>query len=207
MSNTVRHDAVATYASCVPKLWNDTIDAHRHQVREAILATTASLVEEHGLRAVTMSQIAEQTGIGRATLYKYFPDVETILHAWHEQQIHGHLHDLSAVASQHTDPSQRLAAVLGAYASIAQQLRGQRDTELAALLHADQQVTAAEHHLHGMLTGLIGEAAAVGAIRDDVPPAELASFCLHALSAAGSLASKAAVRRLIEVTLAGLRPE
>ena len=34
---------------------------------------------------------------------------------------------------------------------------------------------------------------------------ELASYCLHALTAASSLPSKAAVRRLVKVTLAGLR--
>ncbi|MBA2423836.1 MAG: TetR/AcrR family transcriptional regulator, partial [Actinobacteria bacterium] len=42
--------------------------------------------------------------------------------------------------------------------------------------------------------------------RDDVSPDELASYCLHALSAAGGLSSRAAVRRLVTVTLAGLRP-
>ena len=52
----------------MPKLWSETIDAHRREVRDAILDTTAALVAEHGLRAVTMSQIAGQTGIGRATL-------------------------------------------------------------------------------------------------------------------------------------------
>jgi hypothetical protein len=35
---------------------------------------------------------------------------------------------------------------------------------------------------------------------------ELASYCLHALTAAGTLPSKAAVRRLVTVTLAGLHP-
>jgi hypothetical protein len=39
-----------------------------------------------------------------------------------------------------------------------------------------------------------------------VAPDELASHCLHALAAAGSLPSKSAVRRLVTVTLAGLRP-
>ena len=62
--------------------------------REAILDATAALVAEHGLTGVTMSQIARDTGIGRATLYKYFPDVESILHAWHQRQIDGHLKDL-----------------------------------------------------------------------------------------------------------------
>ena len=75
----------------MPKLWNETIDAHRRAVRDATLNTTAALVAEHGLLSVTMSQIAEQTGIGRATLYKYFPDVEAILFAWHERQVSGHL--------------------------------------------------------------------------------------------------------------------
>src|SRR5687767_4338176 len=63
-----------TYPWGVPKLWNETIEAHRREVRDAILDTAAALLDEHGLRSVTMSQIAEQTGIGRATLYKYFSD-------------------------------------------------------------------------------------------------------------------------------------
>ena len=80
----------------MPKLWTETIEAHRRAVHEAVLDTTAALVAEHGLRAVTMSQIAEQTGIGRATLYKYFPDVEAILVAWHDRHVSGHLEQLAA---------------------------------------------------------------------------------------------------------------
>ncbi|MDQ3153275.1 MAG: TetR/AcrR family transcriptional regulator, partial [Actinomycetota bacterium] len=57
----------------MPKLWNETIEAHRRAVIDATLDTTWALVTEHGLLSVTMSQIAEKTGIGRATLYKYFP--------------------------------------------------------------------------------------------------------------------------------------
>jgi AcrR family transcriptional regulator len=36
-----------------------------------------------------MSQIAEETSIGRATLYKYFSDVEAILIAWRLRQCAG----------------------------------------------------------------------------------------------------------------------
>ena len=49
--------------------------------------------------------------------------------------------------------------------------------------------------------GAIGAAA-----RSDVPPDELASYCLHALSGAANASSKQAVRRLVGLTLDGLRP-
>jgi AcrR family transcriptional regulator len=50
-------------------LWNATIDEHRRTVHAAILDAAAALIAEHGLAGVTMSQIAAQAGIGRATLY------------------------------------------------------------------------------------------------------------------------------------------
>jgi AcrR family transcriptional regulator len=190
----------------MPKLWNETIEQHRREVREAILDTTVALVEEHGLLSVTMSQIAEETGIGRATLYKYFPDVEAILRAWHERQINGHLGYLAEVRDRAGDAVEALAAVLEAYALISYESKGHRDTELAALLHRDEQVIVAEKHLRKMIGDLLTEAAKTGDIRSDIQPGELASYCLHALTAASSLPSKAAVRRLVEVTLAGLHP-
>jgi len=118
----------------VPKLRNDTIEAHRREVREAILDTTATLVGEHGLRSVTMSQIADKTGIGRATLYKYFPDVDAILRAWHERQITSHLHQLAEIRDRIGDRRQRLEAVLEAYAVIAHQTRRHHDPELVTSL-------------------------------------------------------------------------
>jgi AcrR family transcriptional regulator len=190
----------------VPRLWTETIEGHRREVREAILDTTAALVAEHGLRSVTMSQIAEETGIGRATLYKYFPSVDAILFAWHERQITGHLGYLAEVRDQAGDAAERLGAVLEAYALISHESHGHRDTELAAFLHGDKQVPRARRQLHLMIRDVLTEGAESGHLRDDVPPDELASYCLHALSAARSLPSKAAVRRLVTVTLAGLRP-
>lgn len=53
---------------------------------------------------------------------------------------------------------------------------------------------------------LLVEGAKTGTLRNDVSADELASYCLHALAAARSLPSKTAVRCLVTVTLAGLRP-
>jgi AcrR family transcriptional regulator len=187
----------------MPKLWTETIDAHRRAVRDAILDATAALVAEHGLASITMSRIAQETGVGRATLYKYFPDVRAILVAWHERQISAHLEYLAEIRDRNHSAGERLEAVLEAFAQILQQ---RHRTEVAALLHRGEHVARAQQHLEEFIRNLLIEGAATGDIRDDVPPDELAAYCLHALRAAAGRRSKTAVRRLVTVILAGLRP-
>ena len=195
----------------MPKLWDETIEAHRRSVQEATLEKTAQLVAEVGLRGVTMSGIAEATGIGRATLYKYFPDVESILAAWHQGQISLHLGRLTEVRDRTQDPEDRLEAVLTAFADIQRERVGRHDggphrSELAVLLHNDDQVAQAQRELHGMIRELVTDAAASGNVRDDISPDELTAYCIHALEAAGRVSSKDSVSRLVSLTMAGMRP-
>jgi AcrR family transcriptional regulator len=185
----------------MPKLWNETIEAHRRQVRDAILNTTGTLVAKQGLRSVTMSQIAQATGIGRATLYKYFSSVEAILAAWHERQVTQHLDYLVAIGNQAGNAGERLEAVLEAYALIAYEHHG---TELAALVHQGAHVVQAQQQLKDLLRDVLTQAAESSDVRDDVAPDELVIYCFHALEAASSLPSKDAVRRLVRVIVAGL---
>jgi AcrR family transcriptional regulator len=186
----------------VPRLWTRTIETHRREVRDAIMDATAELAARRGPLAVTMSEIAERTGVGRATLYKYFPDVNSILLAWHERHVRAHLEKLAVLAHQSGTPLDRLARVLEAYALI--QHRRQA-SELAAFLHRDEHVGPAEKHLRELVQGLLAEGVEAGEVRSDVPADELASYCLHALAAARGLPSAGAARRLVAVTLAGLR--
>jgi AcrR family transcriptional regulator len=193
------------YSQAVPKLWKETIDAHRATVRDAALDAAARLVADHGLVSLTMSQIAEQAGIGRATLYKYFPDAHAVLTAWHERQIAEHLDQL-ATAADCADPAVvRLEAVLQTYARIQHHSARHHGSELAALLHRDEHVDNAQRRLRDFVKNLIDEAAQAGDLRDGLIADELAAYCLHALTAAGTLSTPDAVRRLVAVTLAGLR--
>ncbi|HKP64175.1 MAG TPA: TetR/AcrR family transcriptional regulator [Polyangiales bacterium] len=187
----------------MPKLWDDTIEAHRRAVRDAILDNVAKLVAEHGLASVTMSQIAQETGIGRATLYKYFADVDEMLVAWHERQVASHMQQLhEACDGGGHSPKARLEAVLHAYAAINHDHHG---GELAVGLHRREHVASAHQQLVQLLQKLIREGAAGGEFRSDVPASELAMYCLRALSASSDAPSQAAVRRLVTVTMAGLR--
>ena len=192
------------YPRCVPKLWTETIEEHRRTVHDATLDATAALVHEHGLASVTMSQIAAAAGIGRATLYKYFPDVEAILVAWHDRHITRHLQLLAEARDAAATPAGQLAAVLTAFALIQHQ---HHDTELpVALLHRGEHVARARQQHQDLVSDLLAAGARAGDIRTDIDPGELAAYCLHALAAAGSLPSESAVRRLLAVTMTGLRP-
>jgi len=166
--------------------------------------TTAALVAEHGLAAVTMSQIATEVGIGRATLYKYFSDVEAILGAWHERHVAGHLAQLAQVRDRAGDAGEQLEAVLHAYAFITYQRP--QGTEIATLVHRGDRLDNAQTQLQNLVRDLLAKAADTGSVRNDVAPDELAAFCLHALGAAGGMPSPAAVGRLVEITSSALRP-
>jgi AcrR family transcriptional regulator len=214
------HVSIVGYARRVPKLWTETIETHRREVHTAILEKTAALVAEHGLASVTMSQIAEATGIGRATLYKYFPDIEAILVAWHERHVSGHIERLAEVRDRATGAGERIEAVLEAYALISherahghdrspehQRLHEHRGSEIDALVHREEHVGRVQRRLNDFFRDLLAAGVKTGDVRKDVAPEELARYCIHALEAAGGLPSKTAVRRLVAVTLSGVRPQ
>lgn len=190
----------------MPKLWTETIDSHRREVREAILDITAALVSDRGLRGVTMSQVADEVGIGRATLYKYFGGVEEILLTWHARQVSHHLDLLEQVRDQGGEPLDQLHRALEAYAFSSHGSHGQHDSELVAFLHSSAGVVQAQQQVRALLRDLLEAGVAGGQVRGDVSPDELAGYCQHALGAARELTSKAALRRLVGVTVSGLRP-
>ena len=201
----------------MPKLWNETIETHRRAVRETTLDVTAALVAEHGPASVTMSQIAGAAGIGRATLYKYFPDVGSVLAGWYEREVSAQLVRLAELRDREDEPARRLTAVLHGYALLVrEQAPG---LALGALPADDERVARTRRLLLDLFRDLLARAADSGAVRDDTAPEELAAYCLHALGAAAELPTTAgpggpagaapvpaALDRLVTVTLAGLSP-
>ncbi|MFD7156288.1 TetR/AcrR family transcriptional regulator [Kribbella sp. NPDC059898] len=177
----------------MPKLWEHTIAAHRSAVHEAILDAAAALVGERGLTGVSMAELAQRAGVGRATLYKYYGDVDAVLSAWHRRQVTAHLQQLEDVWER----THRIDDVLETYAFI----RHEHPPTAAPSLHREQHVDHARDHLIDFVAERLGD------VRSDVPKKELAAYAVHALDAAGAVPSKAAVRRLVAVTLSGLRDE
>lgn len=153
-----------------------------------------------------MSRIAQDAGIGRATLYKYFPDVESILTEWHDEMITSHLSQLAELRSSGTTAEERLATSIETLADMSYKA-GQHTpgSDIAATLHAGDHVTKADQDLRHLLQGVIEEAIRDGFVRDDIPPGELATYCVNAAMGARHLSSRAAVERLTQLTMASLR--
>jgi AcrR family transcriptional regulator len=191
----------------VPKLWTNTIESHRREVRESVLDATWRLVSQRGPLGLTMSQIAAEAGVGRATLYKYFPDVKSILVAWHERQVAAHLAELAATRDNAGDPRQTLRAVLLGYAQICRQRARHTTEELAALLHQGGPMDGDTARLHALVRGVLVDAAEVGAVRTDSDVDDLTKYCLHALTAAGAVSSPDALEQLVDLVVSGLAPQ
>lgn len=189
----------------MPKPWSETVDEHRRAVHDVVLETAAALVAERGVAAVRMSHIAERAGIGRATLYKHFPDVDAVLRAWHERRIDSHLQEISA-AGTGTSAWDRLGSVLTRYARLRGEGRDHSGGALVTALHSGEHVARAHRRLHDFVREVLVAAVEEGAVREDVPPDELVGFCLHALDAASDAPDATAGDRLVGLVLAGLRP-
>lgn len=170
-------------------------------LRAVITAAAVELVNEQGLTAVAMSHVAERAGITRATLYKYFPDVRAILEAYQEQQVAQNLAALVAARNEGNCPRDRLASMLEAFALM---VHRQHTAELAVFLNSSEHAGRGYAELGKMLREVIGEGARGGSFRQDVPAGELASFCTSALTAAASVGSAAAARRLARVALSAV---
>lgn len=54
-------------------------DPRARRSRAAALAATTELLVESGPAAVTHAAVAERAGVGRATLYRHWPDVQSLL--------------------------------------------------------------------------------------------------------------------------------
>lgn len=184
----------------MPRIWSDTIDSHRRQVNDAILDATAELIAEQGPMSVSMSAIAERAGIGRATLYKYFPDVESILVAWHQRDFADHLQRLKTLTDSDSVTLDDLAAFV----------RSQRHhhgpaTRAEAVGALAQTVAdlgtidgAVRDEIIGALASLLDRLAQRQEVRTDHTPETLARWLFHAIHAPSDMDDDTVAQLLID---------
>lgn len=164
--------------------WDHTVDEHRAAQREAIAAAAWALAQEHGPFAITMSQVAEAAGVSRPTLYKYFPDVESMLTAHHRKHVEAHVAELAAIANGPDVPGERLERLVLAYAEICHHRARHGGTEMNRLVHSPFELDVAESQLVDLFARAIGEA---DGGRGELNPAALAAYAVRALAASAEV--------------------
>jgi AcrR family transcriptional regulator len=193
MHDVLTHDKA--YGRCVPKLWKDTVEEHRRDVRAAILDATWSLVHQRGVRGVTMGLVAEHAGISRATLYKYFGGVEEILVAGHAEHVQEHLATLREARSGAGTPRECLERLIDHYAEICFHRGRAGAPDISALVHAGEQHQRNTTELERLVVDAVRAAQAAGEVRTDITAKVLTTYILHAAEGASSLGSRRELAR------------
>jgi AcrR family transcriptional regulator len=168
----------------VRALWDHTVDAHRAAQRDAIAAAAWALAQERGPFAITMSQVADAAGVSRPTLYKYFPDVESMLTAHHRKHVEAHVAELAGIVNGPGEPGERLERLVVAYAEICHHRARHGSAEIDRLVHSPFELDAAESQLVDLFARAIRER---DTERGELAPPALAAFAVRALAAAADV--------------------
>ena len=160
------------------------MDEHRSAQRDSIAAAAWTLAQEHGPLTVTMSQVAAAARVSRPTLYKYFPDVESMLTAHHRKHIEAHVAELAAIVNGPGDPGERLGRLVLTYAEICHHRARRSGTEMNRLVHSPLELDAAESQLVDLFAQAIGEA---DGAPGELNPAALAAYAVRALATAADV--------------------
>ena len=135
--------------------------ASMNRTSEAILDGCKTLIARHGISGASMSEIADEAEVSRATLYNHHRDKESVLRALLEREIAA----LCALADSD-------GSAIAALAAIAERIS--TDPALAAIRNSDfaiftQMLTSLEDSLftqiRSTLNQLVGQASCENALR------------------------------------------
>lgn len=111
--------------------------------RELLLETAHKLFEDHGVESVSMTQIAQEAGVGKGTLYRHFNNKTDLCHALLDQDMRD-LQDrtLKRLNTQHT-PEEMLRWFLAEIARFVY-----RNNELLSIQSETERVSSLEFPAH-----------------------------------------------------------
>ncbi|MCB1290289.1 TetR/AcrR family transcriptional regulator [Mycolicibacterium sp.] len=127
--------------------WSDVRASFKESQRQSIARSALELVMERGSAEVTMSTVAERAGISRQTLYRYFPDLGSVLSASVEGLPDAD-ESLRAWVSESPEPREQLRRAVDALVDASSHGHGSSEELLAVLppearegIHAHRQRT------------------------------------------------------------------
>ncbi|WP_134670418.1 MULTISPECIES: TetR/AcrR family transcriptional regulator [unclassified Amycolatopsis] len=93
----------------MPKVLGGSLEAHRREVRSRVFDVVRAQLYERGFDAITLAGVAAEAGLGRTAMYNHFPDKESLLVAFVEDESARYVERLRAAVDAEPDPVAQLA--------------------------------------------------------------------------------------------------
>ncbi|WP_410613770.1 TetR/AcrR family transcriptional regulator [Amycolatopsis sp. lyj-109] len=93
----------------MPKILGESLEAHRREVRARVFDVLRAQLYERGFDAITLAGVASAAGVGRTALYNHFPDKESLLVAFVEDEAAQYVTRLTEAVEAQADPVDQLA--------------------------------------------------------------------------------------------------
>jgi AcrR family transcriptional regulator len=178
-------------------------DAERN--RQRILAAAAELFTERGLDA-TLDDVARAAGVGIGTVYRRFPDKETLVSELFRDRIDA-LVTVAEQACTVPDPWQGFVAYLEFIATALAGDLGLRQLMMFGTYDRDQ-VCYARDRMRPVITRLVERAQAAGELRADfsAPDLKMIAYMLASIAEYAATVTPEIWRRYLTMLIDGLRP-
>lgn len=178
-------------------------DARRN--RDQIVAAALELFQQEGID-VPMEEVARRAGVGVGTLYRRFPDRDSLIRAAAQASLHA-LSDLAHTAVRE-EP--------GAWPALCRFLRGCAELQLGALssaleprlheeIEVDPELFEPRQEIVDLVAQMTAQAQAEGMLRPDVSVAEVALLMTVQIYTPTHVPRPEAMQRTVEIMLDGLR--
>lgn len=173
--------------------------------RDQILAAARALFTERGAD-VPVKDIADRAGVGVGTLYRRFPDRDSLITAVGQAHLAGLLHALEAAERDEGGPWPALARFVGECISNGLGgLAAALEPGLHAQIQMDPRLAAARTALSEAMARLIQQAQADGDLRPDVDQQDVALLMTVQVYTRPEQSHADAVARVAALILDGLR--
>ena len=178
-------------------------DAERN--RQRILAAAAEVLSERGLDA-TLDEVARAAGVGVGTVYRRFPDKESLIQELFKDRIDAMVRAAEQALTE-PDPWQALVTYLDSAISLMAANTGLRQL-LMFSTYGKERISYARKQMHPVITKLVERAQASGDLRPDFAGTDVKMivFMLTSVAEYAPASRPDLWRRYLALLIDGLRP-
>ncbi|MFE5506444.1 TetR/AcrR family transcriptional regulator [Amycolatopsis japonica] len=143
----------------MPKIIGRSLEEHRREVRSRVFDVLRGQLYERGFDAITLAGVAAEAGLGRTAMYNHFPDKESLLVAFVEDEATRYVERLTAAVATADTPVEKLSTFVRLQLRVLAEYHLPPGTALASALApaAYRRISAHADPITGQLREILAE--------------------------------------------------